>query len=720
MEPLPTQANPTELLADRFLAWRSFIKGLVAYFKDVVLVHEETLLQQVRLLQLVATNFPLADTVAPPTQGTNTAEEIAAMKRYFLPFGSGLVLDVPNTFNNYHKTTGSYVLRTSKELSQQLIPRLEGLRADLLVKIKEIRNLALDFKTSISREVSLTKEELNAFQSAVDMCKAVRLGSLPAKQDPYLAKIALDRQIRRQLLEENYLHEAFVNIQTSGMELEKLVVMEVQNVLKVYARLIGEESQVAFTALLNKLDEGFVTRAPDEEWKTFIALNPNNFIDVEHVKVRRFLDIHYKYMDDPVALEVRLSFLERRLKFLKSYSRGWYVLTPTFLHEFKSSDRKKDATPTFSMSLDECQVSEHSKKDTVNPGTWHKFVLHTKQNGIIHRGHNWVFRAQLYDLMIAWYNDLKKLTQLPTPEARALYIAEKLQLQRLKEEHKDSVRNSVVDSARAGTHGQGGFNAVLGEGDVDQHLTQEKDTSSLKYPTHEVQSQPVQQLHLDEQRRYSMGYYDPVQRSQLLAVLNGPPAAVNRLMSMMSYRPISGGNAAVSMMQQPLNQSSQQINQIGQPMLHQPSHSMSQVNLYQMNHINQGLISQGHSLGNGVVMSDPLIQNGVTGQVPNLAPSQVPNQGPNVAQGQSPGGQGQVPVMMQSVQGQVPYVMMNGYLAPAASNNTYVSVPSNTYYQEYPQANHMNGKGTGESGESGGTTAVGVDESFGTGATTFV
>lgn len=134
--------------------------------------------------------------------------------------------------------------------------------------------------------------------------------------------------------------------------------------------------------------------------------------------------------------------LERRSKFLKSYSSGWYVLTCNYIHEFKTSDRKKDMQPVMSLLLDACQVSEHSKNDG-KPGGVYKFVLHSKLlNGIIHRGHNWVFRTDTYQKMIDWYTDIKSLTNASTSAARARIVSKKFKLE--ENQHKRISRTSSI------------------------------------------------------------------------------------------------------------------------------------------------------------------------------------------------------------------------------------------------------------------------------------
>src|SRR3954467_13923085 len=92
-----------------------------------------------------------------------------------------------------------------------------------------------------------------------------------------------------------------------------------------------------------------------------------------------------------------------------------YVLSPTHLHEFKSAD--KTQAPVMSLYLPEQKLGSHS-----TPGSSsNKFVLKGRQTGAMHRGHTWVFRAESYDTMLAWYEDIKQLTER-TPEDRSAYV----------------------------------------------------------------------------------------------------------------------------------------------------------------------------------------------------------------------------------------------------------------------------------------------------------
>lgn len=51
--------------------------------------------------------------------------------------------------------------------------------------------------------------------------------------------------------------------------------------------------------------------------------------------------------------------------------------------------------------------------------TSHKFSLKGRQTGGMHRGHSWVFRAESYDTMMAWYEDISNLTEKSGEERNA-------------------------------------------------------------------------------------------------------------------------------------------------------------------------------------------------------------------------------------------------------------------------------------------------------------
>ncbi|KAF6070908.1 PH domain family protein [Candida albicans] len=403
------QDVPTEIMANRFSAWRSIIKDLVNYFKEYSSVQEEIIRQQSRLQQAVG-------------QITNTTNNNSNYNNNTTPNSNGSVQDIPNALFKFHQKNVVDGTKTLKDINGLIIPKLEELRKDLLVKIKEIKNLQNDFKNNLSKELNDSKSLISQYNQAIEL--ANKLGSTgnfshittlheadSGKSDPYLVKIRLERQLKRQLVEENYLYDAYANLQNAGRQLESIVVLEVQNYVSI---------------------NGFLSKESNFEWDAFIERNlPNvnnhgtissgTFIDL-NIPKRHLSDFVIKNFDSNLNVAIREGYLERRSKFLKNYTSAWYVLTCSYIHEFKSNDRKKDPQPVMSLPLDSCTVSDHSKNDGKLEGVY-KFILTSKShNTLMNKTHKWVFRTNTYQNMIEWFDSIKKMTSLPTPATRARTI----------------------------------------------------------------------------------------------------------------------------------------------------------------------------------------------------------------------------------------------------------------------------------------------------------
>jgi hypothetical protein len=99
----------------------------------------------------------------------------------------------------------------AREIEEDVILALAGLRSDLHQKIKEIKNLSGDFKNSVEKEMEVTRRAVTHLQEVLGQTE-LDTALTTGKQDPYLLKLAVDRQLERQIDEENYLHQVCVNI----------------------------------------------------------------------------------------------------------------------------------------------------------------------------------------------------------------------------------------------------------------------------------------------------------------------------------------------------------------------------------------------------------------------------------------------------------------------------------------------------------------------------
>ena len=90
-------------------------------------------------------------------------------------------------------------------------------------------------------------------------------------------------------------------------------------------------------------------------------------------------------------------------------------MSPTHIHEFKSADRIYTQPPVMSLYLLDQKLGSRSQPGSSS----HKFVIKGRQAGSMHRGHTWVFRAETYETMNAWYDDIQTLTEKSGEERNA-------------------------------------------------------------------------------------------------------------------------------------------------------------------------------------------------------------------------------------------------------------------------------------------------------------
>jgi hypothetical protein len=385
---------PTEQLANRFNAWRSIIKDLVTYFREYASVQQEIVSQQKRLQQVVGTSHDIMG-------GGGDTET----NKVFLPTGNGSIQDIPMILSKFHHTNITNSSNTLKEINGVIIPKLEDLRRDLVVKIKEIKNLQNDFKTNLGTEIQTTKQLLSRYEVIMERAVKESITSSASSitssshhlhdnshnEDPYLIKLKLDKQLKRQISEENYLYQAYSNLQNAGSKLESIIVLEVQNYMGIFLNLLNEENSSVPNYLVPNFSSGFLSKEANFEWDSYIGRNlpkksssinskiSGTFIDLD-IPARKLSDLYIDKSDSILNFSIKEGMLERRSKFLKSYSQGYYVLTCEYIHEFKSADRKKDQVPVMSLSLDSCTVTDHSRDSASGP---FKFILSSKQFGCL-------------------------------------------------------------------------------------------------------------------------------------------------------------------------------------------------------------------------------------------------------------------------------------------------------------------------------------------------
>lgn len=129
-----------------------------------------------------------------------------------------------------------------------------------------------------------------------------------------------------------------------------------------------------------------------------------------------------------------------RVPFKVNADRYRYVLSATHLHEFKSPDNISAQTPVMSLYLLDQKLGSHSQPDAGS----NKFSLKGKQTGAMHRGHSWVFRADKHATMLAWYEDIRNLTEKTAAE-RLAFVKRNARSTSLMKQQASSLNSDALD-----------------------------------------------------------------------------------------------------------------------------------------------------------------------------------------------------------------------------------------------------------------------------------
>ena len=152
------------------------LKDLITYFRDIQKSYDARS-KSLSTVSNVITNLPTPPQLVP----------------------EGGISDALHALRDFHRKSITEANK-AKTIEEDVIVQLTGLRSDLGQKIKEIKSLSGDFKNSVDKETEGTRRAVRDLQDALDAANP------DVKNDPYLIRLGVDRQLGRQIEEENYLH----------------------------------------------------------------------------------------------------------------------------------------------------------------------------------------------------------------------------------------------------------------------------------------------------------------------------------------------------------------------------------------------------------------------------------------------------------------------------------------------------------------------------------
>ncbi|KIJ51100.1 hypothetical protein M422DRAFT_158921 [Sphaerobolus stellatus SS14] len=382
--------RPSDILIERFGAWKAIVKQLIAYFEGIADIENNTAKELTKLGAVIQVPFRSGN--------------------QFL--GEGGMQDIYYGIRDKTRVMADHHANLGRTIDGSIVQHLQKLKLEIKAHIKNVQNDTGKLATNVAKERELSAKMMTELAKSVNLYKNTPM-SVTTRDDPYISNMHVVRQLQKQVNEENALQKSIVIIQQNSAHFEEGVVRSIQSAWQTFDEWQNRMSaQVQDTWRTMSLT--MAALAPDREWISFAARS-DHLLDPD-TPLRNPDTIDYPGKEDPSVIPVHVGLMERKKRFTRGYRESYYVLTPAgYLHEFPNSDPKNSLTPTFSLFLPSCTLGPPS-----SPGKdkSHKFHIEGKKDGtgttrggsiLGRREHAYTFRARSHNEMLEWWNDIRML-----------------------------------------------------------------------------------------------------------------------------------------------------------------------------------------------------------------------------------------------------------------------------------------------------------------------
>ncbi|GAA5867608.1 hypothetical protein JCM3774_001526 [Rhodotorula dairenensis] len=388
----PFELRPSDILIERFSAWKRLVKNLITYFEGIADIESNTAKELSKLGGVIQVPF---------REGNQ-----------FL--GEGGVQDIFFGVRERTRLIADHHADLAKTVEGSIVQHLQKLHTEVKAHIKNIQQDTGKLAASVAKERAISTKMITDLASSITMLKNTPMG-VHAKEDPWYTNSLVARQLQKQVHEENALQKSIIIMQQNSEHFEEGVVRAIQMAWQTFdewnarASVSVQETWATMGQLMRSV-------APTTEWIAF-ASRSDYLLDPE-TPLRNPMTINYPGKDDPSVIPVHQGILERKKRYTKTYKESFYILTPAgYLHEYPSSDLSKHPLPELSLFLPECTLGAPTNPHARS----HKFHIEGKKSiggevgqksGLFALDASYTFRARSHDEMLEWWNDCKQLSKV--------------------------------------------------------------------------------------------------------------------------------------------------------------------------------------------------------------------------------------------------------------------------------------------------------------------
>lgn len=295
---------------------------------------------------------------------------------------------------------------TAEALRNSVLPQLQTIRADIEKHVKTLKTSGIKQAKDVERAKGVTLQSIETLGHHSSSYTIASGGNRhDYKYDPYVLYRQTLNSLDEQVTKENEQIDALVFTEKSLETLESHLVQVLQQATHLFDQILSGYlglSQESYHGIA----ETFGSIPPESEWANFYNRNLNQLVPYDKPK-RQMSNITFQNDSHPATKPIIEGILLRKEgKLLKSWSSGYYVLTPShYLLQYTSNNYVKDPTPEFALYLPEAHVGEVSTKE----GGKYKFTVQAKDatRTVGLGSKTYAFKTNTFDEIGGWHAAIK-------------------------------------------------------------------------------------------------------------------------------------------------------------------------------------------------------------------------------------------------------------------------------------------------------------------------
>ncbi|KAG0150952.1 hypothetical protein CROQUDRAFT_37461 [Cronartium quercuum f. sp. fusiforme G11] len=376
--------KPSDILIERFQIWKSVCSSLIIFFKGVSRIETNTSSELYRLGDAVHEVLPL---------------------RTSLFMTEGGLQDILYGIRDNTQAIAEEHDAIAKTVNSSIVLHLEKLKKEVKLHIRNIIQDTGKLASLVAAERETSTKLITSLARSIALVKSNPI-AVESRQDPWLCNHIVLEQLRKQVYEENMLQKSILIMQTNSAQFEEALVRAIQTVWSIYDEYNDRKSVEVHNRWANST-QLVQSISPNTEWLAFSS-RKDSLLDPD-TPLRKPQKITYPGDRDPSTMAIHQGILQRKKRFTKSYSEGYFVVTPAgYLHEFKSSDLSKTPTPELSIFLFDSTLGAPTPARARN----HKFSLFLGKRTTFVREQAYTFRTRSHAELMGWWEVLKELCKV--------------------------------------------------------------------------------------------------------------------------------------------------------------------------------------------------------------------------------------------------------------------------------------------------------------------